>query len=133
MIRSLRFRRFGGWLALFGLVLQVGLSAAHSAQHFDHLTGPLGAEDAAHATAEPARDPGSPAPDSPAPPDRDHCAVDLSLAAAGHVVLAEPARIPLRPEFEIARLEAVGAAIPSAARRHRLPPARAPPVIEISA
>jgi hypothetical protein len=111
MMRSLRFRTLGGWLALFGLVLQVALSAAHSAQHFDHLTGPLGAEIAALQAAEPARDPASSVPDRPAAPDRDRCAVDLSLAATGHLVLAEPARIPLRPEFEIARLDAAAPSV----------------------
>jgi hypothetical protein len=133
MIRSLRFRRFGSWLALFGLVLQVALSTAHSASHFDHLIGSLGAEYAALAIAEPVHHPDSPAPDRPASPKLDHCAVDLCLAATGHIVLAEPARIPLRPEFEIARLNTAVPLVASAARRHSLPPARAPPAIEISA
>jgi hypothetical protein len=134
MRRLRRFRRCGGWLALLGLMLQIGLSTAHSARHFDHLIGPLGTADAAHAAAaQPRGDPSSPAPGSPPSPDPDQCAVDLCLAATGHIVLAEPARIPLRPEFEIAPLNTAAPSVASAVRRHSLPPARAPPVIEISA
>jgi hypothetical protein len=132
MTRALRGHRFGSWLALLGLVLQLGLSAAHSAQHFDHLLGPLGARHTAPVAAEPAGRADAPAPAKPASPDRGHCAVDLCLAATGHIVLTEPALAPLRLEFEIACLDAGAPSVISAVRRHNLPPARAPPVIEIS-
>jgi len=121
-----------GWLALFGLVLQLALSTAHSASYFDHLIGQRGAGHAASAAAQPGPRSDVPAPDDPAAPDDDHCAIDLFLAATGHIVLAEPALVPLRLEFEIARLAAAASPIILAVRRHNLPPARAPPAFDIS-
>lgn len=133
MKRLPRGSRFGAWLALLGLLLQVGLGATHSARHFDHLVGPLGAADPALAAGELPGGPVAPSPDGPTPPGLDHCAIGLGLAAAANIVLADPAPTPLRPDFEVARLEAASPAVALALRRHSLPLARAPPVIRIPA
>ena len=124
-----RARRFAAWLALLGLLLQIGLSTAHSARHLDHLVGPFGLADLGLAADDPATAPH----DSPAPSDPKRCAVDPGLAAAGFAVLAEPARLAVRSEFHTTRLEATSRPVLAAAGRHNLPPARAPPVIAIVA
>lgn len=126
-------RRAGAWLAVLGLVLQVGLGTAHSARHFDHLVGTLAAGDPALVAVQAAGDRDVPPPDSPATPGLDRCAIGLGLAAAGNAVLAEPGLVPLPLSFEIARLDGESRAMEAAPRRHLQPPARAPPVIEISA
>jgi hypothetical protein len=114
-------------------VLQIGLTTAHSARHFDHLVGPFHEEGVAFARGEPHADP-APAPaDRPAAPSSDHCAIDFCLAVAGNGVLADPALIPRPVSFDITPLGGPSRAIVPADRRHLLPPARAPPVIEIIA
>lgn len=124
-------QRIGAWLAIFGLLLQVGLSAAHSAHHFDHVVGnvlsiaPLG-------STELSSDAGSPSPTAPASRGLDHCAVGLGLAASGSFVLPAAAVVPLPPVRDAARLEGEPQASAAAYRRHRLPPARAPPIVVIS-
>lgn len=133
MKHSTEVRWLGAWLALIGLVLQVALSTAHSARNFDHLVGPLGTADPALAGAEPYRSSAVPLPEGPAAPDQDRCAVDFGLAAVGNAVLAAPALVPLLLSFEIARLAGPSQAIFRTDHRHRLPPSRAPPVIEILA
>jgi hypothetical protein len=125
--------RVGAWLALVGLLLQIGLGAAHSARHFDHLVGALAAADPSLAAAWAPGDREAPPPGNPAAPQPDRCAIDLGLAAVGNVVLAEPGLVPRPLSFEIARLDGESRAIEAAARRHSLPLARAPPAIEISA
>jgi hypothetical protein len=125
--------RLAAWLALVGLVLQIGLTTAHSARHFDHLVGPLHEEGVAFARGEPHTDPGASLPDRPDAPDRDHCVIDSCLAAAGGGVLADPGLVPVPLSFAIARLDVASTAIIPAERRHLLPPARAPPVVEIIA
>jgi hypothetical protein len=128
--RAPRHRRITAWLALVGLILQIGLTTAHSARHFDHLIGPFHEESLALGGGEPHRGPTSPLSDSPAAPGSDHCAIDSCLAAAGNVVLAGPGLVPVPLSFEIARLDVASTGIASANRRQLLPPVRAPPVIE---
>jgi hypothetical protein len=127
------FRRLGAWLAVFGLLLQTGLGAAHSARHFDHLVGHLAFSVGTSAAVAASADPGSPTPDAPPSADFDHCAIGLGLAAAGNGVLPPADAVPLPPVRERARLESEPQAIAAAFARHLLPPARAPPVIAISA
>ena len=125
-------RRCGTWLALAGLFLQVWLTTAHSAWHFDHLVGPVVGHGSALAVAMVTSEHGSPSPDTPASPDLDHCAVGLGLAAAGHGVLARPTFCRCHGARG-ARLESERRAIAATSARHLLPPARAPPVTAISA
>lgn len=125
-------RRFGAWLAVFGLLLQVGLGAAHSARHFDHLVGHLTASSRAVAAVEGSAD-RLPAPEIPPSRGLDHCAIGLGLAVAGTGVLAAAENVPLPPTHENERLGNDPPAIIAASARHLLPPARAPPVITISA
>ena len=127
------FRRFGAWLAVFGLLLQVGLGAVHSARHFDHLVGHLALSVGSLAGVEASANPGSPSPQIPPRPGLDHCAIGLGLAAAGNGVLPAADVVPLPPARERMRLENELQAIAAASARHLLPPARAPPVIAISA
>jgi hypothetical protein len=125
-------RRVGAWLAVVGLLLQAGLGAAHSARHFDHLVGhPFLA--AAVAASELSADPGCPSPATPGSPDLDHCAIGLGLAAAGNGVLPTAGTVPLPPARESAGLDGRRPALAAASPRHFVPPARAPPVVAISA
>ena len=127
------FRRLGAWLAVFGLLLQAGLGAAHSARHFDHLVGHLAFFVGTPGAVEASADPGSPSPDAPSSPELDHCAVGLGLAAAGIGVLPAGDAVPLPSARQRARLDNKPQTIAAASARHLLPPARAPPVIAISA
>ena len=127
------FRRLGAWLAVFGLLLQAGLGAAHSARHFDHLVGHLAFFVGTPGAVEASADPGSPSPDAPSSPEIDHCAVGLGLAAAGTGVLPAGDAVPLPSARQRARLDNKPQTIAAASARHLLPPARAPPVIAISA
>ena len=127
------FRRLGAWLAVFGLLLQTGLGAVHSARHFDHLVGHLAFSVGTPAAVAASADTGSPTPDAPHSADFDHCAVGLGLAAAGNGVLPAADAVPLPPARERAQLESEPQAIAAAFARHFLPPARAPPVIAFSA
>src|SRR4051794_31031491 len=120
-------RRFGAWLAVFGLLLQVGLGAVHSARHFDHLVGHLALSAVPSAGVAASADPGSPWPESPSAPDLDHCAIGLGLAAAGNSVLPAADLVPLPSTRQRLRLENEPQAITAASARHFLPPARAPP------
>jgi hypothetical protein len=120
------------WLALVALALQICLFTVHSARHFDHLIGPFSMTEAAVAAAEGSTEAESPSPNTPTRHGFDHCAIDFGLAAAGHAMVAEPARIPLQSNFETAPLAAIGDAVPSAGRRYSPLLARAPPPIETS-
>lgn len=124
-------RRVAARLAILGLLLQVGLVAAHSARHFDHLVGHL-LPTASLGVAELSNDRHSPSPAAPAAPDIERCAVDLGLAAAGSFVLPNGGLVPLPPVYEAARLEGRPQAIAAASCRHLLPPVRAPPIVAIS-
>jgi hypothetical protein len=128
MTRGLR--RLTAWVAILGLLLQVGLAAAHSAHHFDHVVGHL--LPAAHATVELSSDPGHPSPAAPVSPAFDHCAIGLALAASGSFMLPTDGSLPLPRLRETARVEGEPLAIATASRRHLLPPARAPPAVVIS-
>ena len=123
-------RRVTAWVALLGLLLQVGLAAAHSARHFDHFVGHL--LPAAPATAELSSDSGRPSPAAPVSPAFDHCAIGLALAAGGSFMLPADGSLALPKLRETARLEGELLAIAAASRRHLLPPARAPPAVAIS-
>jgi hypothetical protein len=127
MTRS--FRRVGAWFAIIGLLLQVGLSTAHSARHFDHLVGHL-LPAASPGSAELSSNQGAPSPS--APTKLDHCAIDLGLAASGSFMLPDAATVPLPPGHEAAGLGGQPQTIAAGPRRHLLPPARAPPVELIS-
>jgi hypothetical protein len=125
--------RFGAWLALLALALQVGFATEHSARHFDHLVGPLGAS--SHGIAASGaldRHKGS-SPCPPASPDLDHCAIGLGLLAGASVVLAGSAPLPAPTGIDPAYLEAAPAAPAPRVPRHFRPPPRAPPVIGMSA
>lgn len=124
-------RRVGAWLAILGLLLQVGLTAAHSARHFDHFVGDLLAA-ASQGPATLSSDPGFPSPAAPVAPNLDHCAVGLGLAASGSFVLPAAGAVPLPPVRQTARLKGEPQAIAAPSPRHLLPPARAPPVVAIS-
>jgi hypothetical protein len=126
-----RLRRVAARLAILGLLLQVGLGAAHSARHFDHLVGHL-LPTAALGVAQLSNHPRGPSPAAPAAPDIEHCAIDLGLAASGSFVLPNAGDVPLPPVYEAARLDIEPRTTRAASRRHFLPPARAPPVVAIS-
>lgn len=127
------FRRLGVWVAVSGLLLQAGLGAVHSARHFDHLVGHLAHSVGMLGAVEAFADPGSPSPDTPFSPALDHCAIGLGLAAAGTGVLPAGDAVPPPAARERTRLENKPQTIAAASSRHLLPPARAPPVIAISA
>jgi hypothetical protein len=132
MVRAASIR-WGAWLALLGLTIQIGLSAAHFVIHPDHLLGRLVAVGPKAAAATSDRGPASPLPGKPATPDQDDCPICLGLLLSGTFVLADPGLALVPPATDIARLDAVSPAFALPLRRHLLPLARAPPVIEILA
>jgi hypothetical protein len=111
-------RRLTGWLALFALALQLGLSFGHS-----H------AEDAAPAVAGAAsvQTGGAPAaPEAPADTDHADCTICTVLHLAGALLAPAPPALVLPAIFDLARLDATAPqALPTtaAASFH----ARAPP------
>jgi hypothetical protein len=126
--------RFGVLLALLGLVLQIALSTAHSARHFDHLVSfAAGADHQVASAGQLPRDPAIPKPNAPVIPDLDHCAVGLTLAAAGTVVLVALGLVLPEPVCTLAALEAATSFAGPSSRRHALALARAPPLNEIRA
>ena len=127
--RSKMRHRFGAWLALSGLVLQIIASVAHSAAHLDHLIGRLTPTQLA---SEVHRQPTDPA-GTPIAPGEEGCPLDLSLIVSGTFVVPDPDQVPTLLAIEIASLEAADSAFELALRRHLLPLARAPPVFEILA
>jgi hypothetical protein len=121
--------RFGAWLALSGLVLQIIASVVHSAAHLDHLIGRLTPTQLASEVHRQATDP----TDTPIAPGEESCPLDLSLIVSGTFVVPDPGQVPSLLAIEIASPEAANSAFVLALRRHLLPLARAPPVFEIVA
>jgi hypothetical protein len=121
--------RFGAWLALSGLALQIIASVVHSAAHLDHLIGRLTPTQLA---SEVHRQPTAPT-GTPLTPGEESCPLDLSLIVSGTFVVPEPGQVASLLAIEIASLEAANPAFELALRRHLLPVARAPPVFEILA
>lgn len=124
--RSKMRQRFGAWLALSGLVLQIITSVVHSAGHLDHLIGRLTPTQlASEVHGQP------PAPTgTPVAPGEESCPLDLSLIVSGTFVVPDPGQGPSLLAIEIASIEAANPAFVLALRRHLLPLARAPPVFE---
>jgi hypothetical protein len=137
--RKTNRRRFGAWLALLALALQIGFGTAHSARHFDHLVGYLGpfgasgGEIAAHGIAAGGSQNTPPAPTTPKKPDLDHCAIGLGLLASVSFLDAGPAPLPVPTGADPAHLEAASATSAPTLPPHFRPPPRAPPVIGMSA
>jgi hypothetical protein len=127
--RSAIRHRFGAWLALSGLALQIIASVVHSAAHLDHLIGRLTPTQLASEVHWQATAPTG----TPIAPDEDSCPLDLSLIVSGTFVVPDPGQVPSLLAIEIASLEAANSAFELALRRHLLPLARAPPVFEILA
>jgi hypothetical protein len=110
-------RRFGGWLALAALALQLALSFGH-----------IHAEDFAgisrHSTAvASAATPGTPWH----PGDHDGCAVCATVHMLGSLVAAVPPLLPQPTAFTIARRDVPPSHV-VATSRGGLTKARAPPV-----
>ena len=121
-------RRFGAWLALLALALQLGLSIGHV--HKIGLDwGRAAGLSSAKLITGPA-DEGSPAR-SPAAPAEDQCPICFGLAVSGTFVLTAALCIVLAIIFETARLEPVPQL--TLLRRRYFSPAqqRAPPPVAI--
>ena len=127
--RSKMRHRFGAWLALSGLVLQIIASVVHSAAHLDHLIGRLTPIQLASEVLRQATDP----TDTPIAPGEESCPLDLSLIVSGTFVVPDPGQVPSLLAIEVTSIEAANPVFVLALRRHFLPPARAPPVSEILA
>ena len=122
-------RRFGAWLALSGLVLQIIVSATHSAAHLDHLIGRFVPSVRTQLAAEFHQQPAGPT-GVPAAPGEESCPLDLGLILSGTFVAPAPAAAPLLLAVELGAIEAAETVFSLSPRRHIRPPARAPPVIE---
>jgi hypothetical protein len=96
-------RRFGAWLALLALGLQLGLSTGHV--HKIGVDWPHASLSWAKPIIGPA-DKGSPA-ENPAPPANDQCPICFGLAVSGTFVLTAVLCVVLAIVFETARLDAV--------------------------
>jgi Protein of unknown function (DUF2946) len=124
-------RRFGAWLALLALALQLGLSIGHV-----HKIGPGWRRAAGLSWAKPitdlAADEGSPAR-SPAAPAEDQCPICFGLAVSGTFILAVTLPIILALAFQTASIDAPRQ--PTLLRRRYFSPAqqRAPPPVAIPA
>jgi hypothetical protein len=127
--RSKIRQRFGAWLALSGLVLQITASVVHSAAHLDHLIGrPTPTLLASEVYPQPTAPTGT-----PIGPGEESCPLDLGLIVSGSFVVPDPGQVPSLLALEIGTPEAKNPAFVLALRRHLLPLARAPPVFEILA
>ena len=126
-------RRFGAWLAVASLLLQIAFATGHSARHFDHLVGAIDRTGNGLGVDTSKGAPASPGPASPVGRDLDHCAVGLGLAATASAILANAEPLPLSPGFLLARPQGLALATTRPPTRHFLPLARAPPAFEISA
>jgi Protein of unknown function (DUF2946) len=121
-------RRFGAWLALLALALQLGLSIGHV-----HKVGANWGHAAGLSSAEPSIGPGddrSPA-GNPAAPAKDKCPICFGLAVSRTFILAVALPVILASFLETARLVAAPQPI-LLARRHFSPAQqRAPPPVAI--
>jgi hypothetical protein len=127
--RSKMRHRFGAWLALSGLFLQIIASVVHSAAHLDHLIGRLTPTQLASEVHRQATDPTG----TPIAPGDESCPLDLSLIVSGTFVVPDPGQVASLLAIEIASIEAASPVFVLALRRHFLPLARAPPVFDIVA
>ena len=123
-------RRFGAWLALLALALQVGLSIGHV-----HKIGLDWRQAAGLGWAKPTPAPAdedSPA-GKPAPPPQDRCPICFGLAVSGTFILAVTLAVILAPVLETERIHA--ARHPTVLTRRHFSPAqqRAPPPVAIAA
>jgi len=123
-------RRFGAWLALLALALQLGLSVGHV-----HKIALDRGRAAGLSWAEPIigpEDKGFPA-GKPRAPAHDQCPICFGLAVSGTFVLTAPLCVILAIAFGTARLVAAPQPI-LLARRHFSPAQqRAPPPVAIPA
>ena len=123
-------RRFGAWLALLALALQLGLSIGHV-----HKVGLDWGHTAGLSLAKPSigpEDGRSPA-GNPAAPAEDQCPICFGLAVSGTFILAVTLAVILAPVLETERIHA--ARHPTVLTRRHFSPAqqRAPPPVAIAA
>src|SRR5262245_107432 len=123
-------RRFGAWLALLALALQLGLSIGHV-----HKIAPDRGRATSLSWAEPiisAEDKGSPA-GKPTVPAGDQCLICFGLAVSGTFVLTAPLCVILAIAFKTARLDPLPQLTLLWLRQFSPAQQRAPPLVAIPA
>jgi hypothetical protein len=121
-------RRFGAWLALLALALQLGLSIGHV-----HKIALDRGRAARLSWAEPIigpEDKGFPA-GKPAAPSNDQCPICFGLAVSGTFVLTAVLYVILAIAFETARLDPLPQLTPLWRRHFSPAQQRAPPPVAI--
>ena len=121
-------RRYGAWLGLLALALQLGLSVGH-VHEFGRGWGRIANLSWANRILSPASD-RSPAGD-PAAPAEDQCPICFGLAVSATFILAAAIPVILAVVLETARLDAAAQTIQLPRRPFSPARQRAPPPVAI--